>query len=212
MTAKIHEMSYDAPVIECSNLTPTVLPDDFHSSEIARAISGFKLPRYREIPDIKLYKDQLLAYIDGVLSPLSICFDDNWLSASMVNNYVKSKLIPAPVKKQYGREQISRLLITCIFKQFLPIASIDHLFRIQLKTYPLDIAYDYAATEIESALRSEFTCEESNLTDSATMVTRESLLVRSAASAFASKAYLLGYLAYCGINTEYNSPQVGGYY
>lgn len=202
MTAKIHEMSHDASRIECSSLTPTVLPDDFHSSEIARAISGFKLPRYRDIPDISLYKDQLLAYIDGALSPLSICFDDNWLTASMVNNYVKCKLIPAPVKKQYSREQISRLLITCIFKQFLPIASIDHLFRIQLKTYPLDIAYDYAATEIESALHSEFISKESNITDSATMVTRESLLVRSAASAFASKAYLLGYLAYCGIETE----------
>ena len=202
MTAKIHKMSHDVPGMECSSLTPTVLPDDFHSSEIARAISSFKLPRYREIPDISLYKDQLLAYIDGVLSPLSICFDDNWLTASMVNNYVKCKLIPAPVKKQYSREQISRLLITCIFKQFLPIASIDHLFRIQLKTYPLDIAYDYAATEIESALHSEFTSKESNSTDSVTMVTRESLLVRSAASAFASKAYLLGYLAYCGIETE----------
>ena len=78
MTAKIHKMSHDVPGMECSSLTPTVLPDDFHSSEIARAISSFKLPRYREIPDISLYKDQLLAYIDEASLPYPFGSDDNF--------------------------------------------------------------------------------------------------------------------------------------
>ncbi|MFR7671453.1 MAG: DUF1836 domain-containing protein [Collinsella sp.] len=45
----------------------------------------------------------------------------------MINNYVKVGLVPAPVKKQYGREQIARLIAICIFKQVLPIAAVQAL-------------------------------------------------------------------------------------
>lgn len=46
------------------------------------------------------------------------------ITPSMINNYVKVGLVPAPVKKQYGREQIARLIAICIFKQVLPIAAV----------------------------------------------------------------------------------------
>ena len=51
----------------------------------------FHMPRYDEIPDIDLYMDQLLAYIDKVLGPLFVNQQEKILTTSMVNNYVKLK-------------------------------------------------------------------------------------------------------------------------
>lgn len=189
-------MKDDSDPITPADLSPTCLPDAFLESKIAQTLASFHLPRYEEIPDLPLYRDQLIGYIDQVLSPLTICYQGSWLTPSMVNNYVKSNLIPSPVKKQYRREHIAKLLVTCIFKQFLPIAAIDRLFRIQFMTYPIDIAYNYVALEIETALAASFSATSVPSKEMATVVTRESLLVHSAAEAFASKAYLLGYLAY----------------
>ncbi len=53
----------------------------------------------------------------------------------MINNYVKVGLVPAPVKKQYGREQIACLIAICLFKQVLPIAAVQALFNIQRLSY-----------------------------------------------------------------------------
>ena len=72
----------------------------------------------------------------------------------MVNNYVTSGLVPAPCKMLYGRAQVSRLLLVCMFKQLLPIAAIQRLFAIQKMTYPDDVAFNYVATELEHALAS----------------------------------------------------------
>ena len=60
----------------------------------------FHMPRYDEIPDIDLYMDQLLVYIDKVLAPLSVNEQEKALTTSMVNNYVKQGILPATVKKR----------------------------------------------------------------------------------------------------------------
>ena len=65
--------------------------------QMAEPIRGFRLPRYAEIPTVGLYLEQTIKYINGFLAPLG-CLE---LTGSMVSNYVKKGLIPAPVKKQY---------------------------------------------------------------------------------------------------------------
>jgi len=47
---------------------------------------------------------------------------EGYLSASMINNYVKAKLIPRPVGKKYNREQIALLTMIVALKQ---VASIE---------------------------------------------------------------------------------------
>ena len=68
----------------------------------------------------------------------------------MINNYVKVGLVPAPVKKQYGREQIARLIAICIFKQVLPIAAVQALFNIQRLSYDAPTAFDYVVDQLDS--------------------------------------------------------------
>ena len=185
---KVIPMSDSSDQIAPEDLAPTILPDAFHSSEIAHAFLNFTMPRYRELPAMPLYRDQVVAYVENVLQPLDACVEGSWLSPSMINNYVKMKLVPAPEKKQYGRNHIAKLIAVCLFKQVLPMAAVESMFRIQ--------QVSYNATELESALRAAFMLKQENVPDSAQRITRESLLVRSAITAFVSKAYLLGYLRY----------------
>ena len=52
---------------------------------IAGSIRGFRLPRYREIPDVGLYLEQATKYINQTISPLGF----GTFTGSMVRNYVK---------------------------------------------------------------------------------------------------------------------------
>lgn len=197
---RVIPMSDHSENISQADITPTVLPDDFITSDLAQGIVNFHVPRYHELPGVELYREQVIAYVEGVFRPLDACAEGPWLTPSMVNNYVKMHLISAPNKKLYGREQIARLIVICIFKQVLSISAVLDLFKIQKMTYITDVAYDYVATELEHALRHLFLSggSDEDWQDSARRVTRESLLVRSAVLAFAARAHLIGYLAFLG--------------
>ncbi len=79
-------------------------------------IQRFRLPRYREIPDVGLYLDQTVKYINGFLMVLG----DMEITASMVSNYVKKGYISNPVRKQYSARQIAQLFFIAIAKTVIP--------------------------------------------------------------------------------------------
>lgn len=68
--------------------------------------------------------------MDQVLSLISRYFRDfpgfgeKGLTSSMVNNYVKLGIIPAPEKKKYNRVHLAYLVIICILKTVMPITMI----------------------------------------------------------------------------------------
>lgn len=197
--ANVIPMADTSKKITRADVRPTNLPDDYVTSDITRQLLAFHMPRYDELPQMDLYRDQVIAFVDATFAPMKSFTDSDWLTPSMVNNYVKSGLIAPPQKRLYGREQIARLLVICIFKQVLSISAIAALFRIQTMTYMVDVAYDYVATELENGVTAAFGLDTDPLPDTAHRVTRESLLVRNAVSAFVSKMYLLGYLRFIGI-------------
>lgn len=196
---RVIPMSDSSERIKPEDVKPTVLPDSYIKSEVAQQLSAFTLPRFDALPHVSLYRDQVIEYIERCLEPLSICVEQPLITPSMINNYVKVGLVPAPIKKQYGREQVARLMVICLFKQALPIAAIQALFNMQRLSYNEDVAYDYVVDQLERSLQSAFSAEQKPVPDTATVVTRESLLVRSAVSSFVSKAYLIGYLNFTGL-------------
>ena len=115
---------------------------------MAGSIRGFRLPRYAEIPTVGLYLEQTIKYINSYLAPLG-CME---LTGSMVSNYVKKGLIPAPVKKQYFPEQISYLFFVALAKNLTSMENIDLLISVQRATYTLPVAYDYMCGELENML------------------------------------------------------------
>ena len=115
-------MADSSEQISPDDLIPTFLPDAFLRSEAAINMQRFKLPRYDDLPEIPLYREQVISYIEGVFEPLSCCVEGPWITPSMVNNYVKAGLVPPPVKKLYGEDQLALLVAICIFKQVLSMS------------------------------------------------------------------------------------------
>ena len=157
-------------------------------SRMAEPIRGFRLPRYNEIPTIGLYLEQTIKYINAHLAPLG-CME---LTGSMVSNYVKKGLIPAPVKKQYFPEQISYLFFVAVAKNLMSMEHIDLLMGVQRKSYTLPVAYDYMCLELENQLFHRFGLKDS-LEDIGITESEEKNLLRGLISAAAEVIYLNSY-------------------
>ena len=74
-----------------------------------------KFPTWEELPELDLYLDQVLLYVNGV-NEQAFHSTDKPLTAAMVNNYVKHAHIPKPIKKKYNRVQIARLIVLTTLK------------------------------------------------------------------------------------------------
>ena len=148
----------------------------------------FHMPRYDEIPDIDLYMDQLLAYIEKILSPLFVQSSEKILTTSMVNNYVKQGVLPATVKKRYSREHVILLMEICLAKQMYSIQEIGKLLAVQNAIFDMKTSYNYICTELENALKSTFANEPLSK-DSGSSNKMARLLVRNTVIAFTHKLH-----------------------
>lgn len=93
-----------------------------------RFLDTYRLPEWEELPKIDLYLDQVIALVNQYLG--FFVYDpeeEKLLTPSMVNNYVKLRLIPAPVRKKYGRKHIALLLMVCTFKQSVSMAAMQDM-------------------------------------------------------------------------------------
>lgn len=106
-----------------------------------RKIKKLNLPKWDQIPNKVLYKLELLKCLRPILSPLFIN-RENFISSSMVNNYVKNGNIKEPVNKKYYRESIAQLLAIIIFKKTLSIDEISKGIEIELKSFAISELYD----------------------------------------------------------------------
>lgn len=162
----------------------------FEESEYARDIIGFHCPRFCELPNIELYMDQVISLVDTYLSVFGNSENDKPITSTMVNNYVKQKVVAPPLNKKYTREQVACLFFICVVKQVLSISEIGCLLAIQRQTYTVEQAYDYFCTELEMALKAVFVTRDFSHPNSAQHVTPETELLRSAVISFANKIYV----------------------
>lgn len=116
--------------------------------QISASVQSFRLPRYSEVPNVGLYLEQASKYISEYLAPLG----DLPLTSSMISNYVKKGLIDSPVKKQYSRDQLVYLMFIALAKSVLSLDALSDFIRLQGRTYPLEVAYDYFCQEFEALL------------------------------------------------------------
>ena len=95
--------------------------------DILAPISRFRPVSWEQIPDLGLYMDQVVTFITRVYEPLYGADIHGYLSPSMINNYVKSRLIPRPTGKKYSREQIALLTMIVVLKQTCSMEDIRKL-------------------------------------------------------------------------------------
>ena len=101
----------------------------------------FSYPEWDEIPNIDLYLDQVLLYVNKVCSPISLA-KEKGLTASMVNNYVKHGYLTKPEKKKYQRQQIARLIAITTLKAVFSIQEIAQTLNTLQSQASSDQLYD----------------------------------------------------------------------
>lgn len=107
----------------------------------AKEYREFDLTAWERLPDIELYMDQVISYLDRMLHLQERCDGAPLLTASMVNNYVKGGYIPRPNQKRYSRAHIAALYILCSAKQNLSVPDAAALLSLLQKSCTIDCLY-----------------------------------------------------------------------
>lgn len=86
---------------------------------------------WEQIPDLGLYMDQVITFITRAYEPLYGDTTKSYLSAPMINNYVKNRLIPRPTGKKYSRLQIAMLIMIVALKRVCMMEDIRAMIRVE---------------------------------------------------------------------------------
>lgn len=148
------------------------------------------IPRFSELPRVPLYKDQVIIYLENLISILNVSNEEKLLTPTMINNYVKQKVVSPPKDKKYNEKHIAYLVVVCVLKQVFSLQDICTLINLQIGKCPIDVAYDYFCTEFEEALKSVFVTRDFSYPDSAIKISKESEILRSTVMAVAHKLYI----------------------
>ncbi len=106
-------------------------------------LEDYKLPCWNDIPNIGLYMEQVIIllkeYLDYLPPELK---DEQIITAATINNYVRTKIMPEPVKKKYYRIHIAYLVMICTMKQILPIAVISRIIPMNIPEEDVEAIYN----------------------------------------------------------------------
>lgn len=93
----------------------------------SKSLEDSVLPAWDELPELELYMDQVITLLGRYLSVLG---DSKIITKSMINNYVKLGIMPAPEKKRYCRIHLAYLIIICMLKQTLNMETIKKVIPV----------------------------------------------------------------------------------
>ena len=96
---------------------------------ILESLSKMEYIKSSKIPDIDLYMDQVLTFMNGNLDNVKRYESDKVMTKTMINNYAKNHLLPAPEKKKYTKEHIMVLMFIYYFKNILSIGDIQSILN-----------------------------------------------------------------------------------
>ena len=119
------------------------------------AYRAYRAPRWEDFPDIELYMDQVISVLEKHLS-LFASEGEKVITSTMINNYVKQKLIPPPENKRYGRSQLVFLYVICILKKFMQLSRIRLLLENLRKDRSDEEAYLFFSRQLNAALKMVF--------------------------------------------------------
>ena len=90
-------------------------------------ITDYHLPEWNSIPDFGLYMDQVIVLLEQYLSfiPTPAGAKEHIVTSATINNYVRLKIMPAPVKRKYHRVHIAYLVMILTMKQSLSISDVQ---------------------------------------------------------------------------------------
>ena len=173
-------------------------------------ITDYHLPDWDSIPDFGLYMDQVIVLLEQYLSfiPAPVGGKERFVTSSTINNYVRLKIMPAPVKRKYHRVHIAYLVMILTMKQSLSISDVQKVIppMDSSEDEVLSVYEDYSEKfrrpalffnqQVQSAAEGVRSTEQSS--DNAV----ELLVIESALIAGFSKILAEKLIRLCGADTE----------
>ena len=158
-------------------------------SKWLKELNDYETPRVDYLPDINLYMDQVITYLERLLGPLSENTDDKIITSSMINNYVKGNVIPNPISKKYSRLHLIYILAVCSLKQVLPIADVSKIMKLSSDDSENYYQYDTFRVAQDNAIHSSSSMvldqlEKINDNDAAEELTKLALELAVKANSF----------------------------
>lgn len=173
-------------------------------------ITDYHLPEWNSIPDFGLYMDQVIVLLEQYLSfiPTPAGAKEHIVTSATINNYVRLKIMPAPVKRKYHRVHIAYLVMILTMKQSLSISDVQKVIppMDSSEDEVLSVYEDYSEKfrrlalffnqQVQSAAEGVRSTEQSS--DNAV----ELLVIESALIAGFSKILAEKLIRLCGADTE----------
>lgn len=153
-------------------------------------IKDFHLPRWNELPNIDLYIDQLVSFLEQYLAGYiknDREKDEKIITKTMINNYVKHKTIKPPINKKYNKEHMASLFVIFVLKEVYSIHEIEKLISLAIETSSIELAYNRFCSELEKAIRIVF-AEKNYVKNS--RLSQEQYILRNVVQSFANKLYV----------------------
>ena len=119
-------------------------------------IKKFHIPRWNELPTLDLYMDQVIALIDTTLGAFFSEIGAASLTKNMVNNYVKAKIVDAPVNKKYPKLSVAMIIVVYILKNCYATDEIGKLIKLGISLEATEITYNRFCEAIENAVSDVF--------------------------------------------------------
>ncbi|MBN7773463.1 DUF1836 domain-containing protein [Clostridium aminobutyricum] len=148
--------------------------------ELKNSLKEVRPNKWEDIPDIDLYMDQVLVYMQRQHIGLE---SGETLTSAMVNNYIKKGLLPRAKGKRYDRTHVAYLTAICLMKQVLSVDLTDQMLKNQLENSGIQEFYrkycesvDNAYNEVAEKISEDMSKEEIS-----------ELVLQLAASSYAQK-------------------------
>ncbi len=154
-------------------------------------IRAYRCPRWDELPDLELYMDQVMSVLEKNLKIFIGNDPSKSVTPTMINNYVKQKLVRAPKNKRYDRGHIANFYIITLLKQIMSLGEIQAAITCVTEKYSTKEAYDRFCDIFENSLQLVFFEEKGKITKSEYPDT--DAIIRSISLAYANMLYA-GYL------------------
>ena len=173
-------------------------------------ITEYHLPDWDAIPDLGLYMDQVIVLLEQYLTfiPAPTGSKERFVTSSTINNYVRLKIMPAPVKRKYHRIHIAYLIMILTMKQSLSISDVQKVIPPDSSEEEVRVVYEnysekfrrlalFFNQQVQSGAEGIRTATEQSCDNAVELLVIESALIAGFSKILAEKLIRL-----CGADKE----------
>ena len=155
-----------------------------------RQADSFHIPRWEELPAVDLYMEQVITLIHSNLGAFFEHVGIQPITKNMINNYVKAKIVQAPVNKRYPRISVAMIIVVYILKRCYETEDVGKLIRMGVDLEAgVPLTYNRFCDAIENAVQAVFSGEV-HIKDMQIPGRERKYLMENFALSFASKYYV----------------------